>query len=60
MSQQYNLGCDSDSEYSDEEGSYWSDDDEDRFCGDAEWEVSKAAKAWEKHIAVTVSNTQCD
>ena len=46
MSVQYNLGCESASEYSDE-GSYWSDDDEDRFCGDAEWEVSEAAKVWE-------------
>ena len=32
---------------SDSEGSYWSDDDEDRFCGDPEWEFSLAAVAWE-------------
>ena len=37
-----NLTCESDSE-----GSYWSDDDEDRFCGDPEWELSLAAVAWE-------------
>ena len=37
-----NLTCESDSE-----GSYWADDDEDRFCGDPEWEFSLAAVAWE-------------
>ena len=49
MTQHYaiaNLGCDSNFSDSDS-GSYWSDDDEDRFCRDAEWEVSRAAKAWE-------------
>ena len=47
MSQQYeptNLTCESDSEVSD---SNWSEEDEDRFCGDPEWEFSLAAIAWE-------------
>ena len=47
MTQQYdtaNLACESDSDVS---GSYWPEDDEDRFCGDAEWEFSLAAVAWE-------------
>ena len=49
MTQEYetpNLTCESDSDVSD---TYWSDseEDEDRFCGDAEWEFSLAAVAWE-------------
>ena len=47
MTQQYetaNLTCEYDSDVSD---SYWSEDDEDRFCGDAEWEFTLAAVAWE-------------
>ena len=46
MSQEYeptNLTAESDSEFSD---SIWSED-EDRFCGDPEWEFSLAAVAWE-------------
>ena len=47
MTQQYEasiLGCDSDSDCS---ASYWSEEDEDRFCGDPEWEFSLAAVSWE-------------
>ena len=47
MTQQYetpNLTCESDSDVSD---TYWSEDDEDRFCSDAEWEFYLAAVAWE-------------
>ena len=43
----YKLTCESESDESD---IFWYDDedeDEDRFCGDAEWEVSLAAVAWE-------------
>ena len=40
----HNLTCESDSDISE---SFWSDSDEDRFCGDAEWEMSLAAVAWE-------------
>ena len=45
MSQEYepNLTAESDSEFSD---GIWSED-EDRFCGDPEWEFSLAAVAWE-------------
>ena len=32
---------------SDCSASYWSEEDEDRFCGDPEWEFSLAAIAWE-------------
>ena len=39
-----NLTCESDSDISE---SIWSDEDEDRFCGDPEWEFSLAAVAWE-------------
>ena len=39
-----NLTCESDSEFSE---SNWSDEDEDRFCGDPEWEFTLAAIAWE-------------
>ena len=47
MTQAYemlNLTCESNSDISE---SFWSDTDEDRFCGDAEWEMSLAAVAWE-------------
>ena len=42
----YNLTCESESDDSD---IFWydSDEDEDRFCGDVEWEMSLAAVAWE-------------
>ena len=39
-----NLTCEYDSDVSD---SYWSEEDEDRFCGDPEWEFTLAAVAWE-------------
>ena len=42
------IGYNSDSESESECESLWSDDDEDRFRGDAEWEVTRAAKAWEE------------
>ena len=49
MTQEYvpsNLTCESESDDSD---IFWydSDEDEDRFCGDVEWEMSLAAVAWE-------------
>ena len=59
MTQAYetpNLTCESESDVSE---SFWSDSDEDRFCGDAEWEMSLAAIAWEARRKLFIIKWGC-